>query len=184
MTLFLQVAVSVIFFANKTLVLVGRKSGWLVGAIAATLATVYFFRIQLYVYTVLELGLIILMGYGFWCHQHKNPRVESFIHWVVALVMLAMTCFVFSGLMTVIEFASSVGLLVGTFFLTHDKLWLGWFLYTVAHGLAAILGYHKGQPFFADFQVASAIVSFVGLMNSEWILSFDDMLGLEEELGG
>lgn len=166
MTMFLQVAVSVIFFINKTLVLVGKKSGWMVGVVAAILATFYFFRIELYIYTVLELGLIILMGYGFLWVGQKKPLTEMVINWTTAIVMLAMTVFVFSGLMTAIEFGSSIALLLGTYFLTHDQISWGWSLYALAHGMAAYLGYHKDQQIFADFQVASCIVSLVGLLRT------------------
>ena len=166
MTMFLQIAVSVIFFTNKTLVLADKKSGWLVGVVAATLATFYFFRIELYIYTVLELGLIVLMGYGFLWAGQKKPLTEMVINWTTAIAMLVMTIFVFTGLMTAVEFGSSVALLLGTYFLTHNQISWGWSLYALAHGLAAYLGYHKDQQIFADFQVASGIVSLVGLLKT------------------
>ncbi len=159
----LQIAVAIIFFTNKVLVLAGRKSGWLVGALAALIAIFYFYRIGLYVYTALEVGLIILMVYGFMKKDEKKPRVETMIRLVTVLVMLALAIFAFSGVITVVEFASSIGLLMGTYFLTHNKIRLGWIFYALAHSLASILGYSKGQQIFADFQVASAIVSYIAI---------------------
>ncbi len=164
MILTLQILVSLIFFANKVFVLADKKVGWLLGAVAATLGVFYFYFIGLYVYTALEVGLIILMGYGFLKKDSKNPAMEMTIRLVTIAVMFALAFFAFSGLITVVELGSSLGLLLGTFFLTHRKLKTGWVLYVLGHLLAAYLGYHKGQQFFADFQIASAIVSFVGVM--------------------
>jgi hypothetical protein len=159
---FLQISVSLLFFMNKVFVLIGKKSGWLLGAIAASLAIFYFYFIGLYVYTVLEVGLVILMGYGFFKKEEKNPRVETTIRVVTIAVMLIQTTLAFKGMITIVELGSSLGLVIGTFLLTHQKVKAGWILYGIAHILAAVLGYNKGQQFFADFQIASALVSFVG----------------------
>ena len=164
MILVLQILVSVIFFANKVLVLAEKKVGWLLGAVAATFGVFYFYLIGLYVYTALEVGLIILMGYGFLKKDHKNPAMETVIRLVTIAVMLALAYFAFSGMITIVELGSSLGLLLGTFFLTHRQQKTGWILYVLAHVLAAYLGYNKGQQFFADFQIASAIVCIVGAM--------------------
>ena len=83
---------------------------------------------------------------------------------VGGLLIAAVLFFVFAynGLITMIELLSSFGMLWGTYFLTHKRVRWGWILYGVAHLLAARLGYQKDQDFFADFQLASAIVSFIG----------------------
>ena len=159
---FLQVSVSLLFFMNKVFILIGKKSGWLIGAIAASLAIFYFYFIGLYVYTVLEVGLVILMSYGFFKKDEKKPKTEMIIRLVTVVVMLIQTGLAFKGMITIVELSSSLGLVVGTFFLTHQKIKAGWILYGIGHILTAILGYNKGQQFFADFQIASAIVSFIG----------------------
>jgi hypothetical protein len=163
MIMFLQIVVSLAFFVNKVLVLVGRKrEGWFVGALAAFVGVFYFYMIGLYIYTALEVGLVILMGYGSLMKTEKNPKVEFAIRSVTVIIMLVLTLWAFSGLLTGVELLSSLGLIVGTYFLTHDKPVAGWVTYAVAHSLAAYLGYGRGQQFFADFQVASAIISIVG----------------------
>ena len=162
----LQILVSVIFFANKVFVLAEKKVGWLLGAVAATLGVFYFYLIGFYVYTALEIGLVVLMGYGFIKKKRVNPAVETWIRLVTIVVMLTLAFFAFSGLITIVEFGSSLLLILGTFFLTHQNPRTGWILYSLAHLLAAYLGYCKKQLFFADFQVASAIVSLVGVMKT------------------
>ena len=167
---FLQISISLIFFANKTFVLIDKKTGWLIGAIGAIMGTLYFFLLHLYCFTVLDAGLVILMGYGFIVKSQKNQKVENFIHIVIALAMITLGYFAFSGLMTIVEFFSSILLLLGTYFLTHKKISLGWILYAISHILAAIVGYKVGQMFFADFQIASAIVLIAGLIKARKLI--------------
>ena len=164
MVQFLQVSVSLILFTNKILVLMGRKSGWLIGAIGCALAIIYLYLIELYVFTALEIGLIVLMLYGYFVKQNKNIHIENTIRIVIILSMMAISYFAFAGLLTVFELISSAGLLFGTYYLTHNKTTLGWLLYCIGHLITAYIGYNKGQDFFADFQIASAIVSIMGII--------------------
>lgn len=164
---FLQIAVSLILFSNKIFVLIERKTGWLLGAIGCTLAIFYLYLIELYVFTTLEFGLVVLMLYGFLKKDRGNNRTETWIRIVIFLSMIVMTYFAFTGMMTIYELLSSTGLLFGTYFLTHDKKSLGWILYCIGHCITAHLGYNKDQDFFADFQIASAIVSVVGVIQSQ-----------------
>src|SRR6185436_11106639 len=160
---FLQISVSLIFFVNKVVLLIGKKTAWLIGVIAAFLAIFYFYLIGLYVYTCLEFGLIALMVYGFFVKEKRNNAVEKIINGIVILVMLMLSYFAFNGIMTVWEFVSSVLLLIGTYLLTHKEMQFGWLLYCFAHVSAAYVGYQKDQDFFVDFQIASVIVSAVGV---------------------
>jgi len=164
---FLEIAVSVIFFTNKVLVLVEKKSGWLVGAFAAALGVYYFYLIGLFVYTGLEVGLVILMGYGFFKKEKRSPLVEMFIQSVTVLVMLLLTLMAYQGFMTALELASSLFMVVGTYLLTHNRKLAGWTIYAMAHAMAATLGFHKDQQLFADLQIASSIVSAVGAIKSK-----------------
>jgi len=156
---FLQISISLIFFTNKTFVLIDKKTGWLIGAIGAVMGTLYFSLLHLYCFAVLDAGLVILMSYGFIAKAQKNQKVENVLHLVILLAMLSLGYFAFSGVMTVVQFFSSALLLMGTYLLTHQKTSWGWIL-------AAIVGYKVGQMFFADFQIASTIISIVGLVKS------------------
>jgi hypothetical protein len=163
----LEILVSLLFFSNKVFVLVGRKKiGWIFGVFAASFGVLYFYLIEFYVYTALEFGLIALMGYGFLKKDASSPLVENGIRLITAFVMIVLCFFAYSGVLTAVELGSSLGLLIGTYRLTHGKIVTGWAFYVLAHLLAAYLGYSKGQIFFADLQVASMIVSIVGVMNT------------------
>ena len=162
----LEIAVGVIFFANKVFLLAGKRLGWFIGTIAATLAFFYFLLLGLYIYTVLEVGLVVLMGYGF-LHRRsrRNKKVERVLHYTIAIIMTVLAYFVFSGLMTMIEFVGAVTMLSGTYYLTHNKMRLGWAVYGVSHIFVIILAIYANQMFFAHFQMASAIVALVGVIN-------------------
>jgi len=170
---FLQLSVSVIFFLNKILVVIGtkkskiRRIGWFLGVIGASLSVAYFLILKLYVLTVLEFGLIGLMGYGFLAKENKNPRVEKLINLLILIVMATLTYFVSVGILTVMELGGSIGLLFGTYYLTHSNPKLGWILYAFGHGCAIYVGYHKLQWVFAFFQALSILVSVYGLFKKE-----------------
>ena len=171
----LAIVVAIIFFVNKVLVLLEQKSGWLVGMVGAILATAYLYLIGLYIFSVLEMGLIVLMGYGFFAKDHKNKLIEQCIRGVTVAATLISAYFVFAGMTTVYEIIGSIGMLVGTYLLTHENKKLGWFLYAIAHGITAYLCYGKSVSlhndshttaaiiFFADLQIASALIACVGL---------------------
>ena len=163
----LQVAVSLIFFANKVLLQAVKKTekiGWLLGTIAACLAIIYFLLLELYVYTVLEAGLVILMGYGAIKKEESSEKVKMMIRVFILVIMLTLTFFVFKGMLTLVEFSSSVGLIFGTYFLTHSKISLGWTLYALSHLGSAYIGQVKTQFFYRDFQIASSMIAIGGAL--------------------
>lgn len=164
LTNWLEWVVSVIFFANKAFVLVGIKTGWLLGVVAAILAVFYFYLIDLYVYTILEIGLVVLMGYGFLKGEKRNNNVENWIRGTMILVMAILAVLAFHGFITIIELAGSLLMLFGTFLLTHRSEKAGWFIYTLAHFCSIYIGYEKSQAVFLDFQIASAIVTAAGFI--------------------
>ena len=173
MVQFLQFSVSVIFFFNKILVVIGtkesklRRIGWLLGVIGASLAVAYFLLLNLYVFTVLEFGLIGLMGYGYLAKENKNPRVEKLINLLILVVMVALTYFVSVGRLTLLELGGSVGLLFGTYYLTHSKPRLGWIFYSFGHGCTIYVACHKTQWVFAFFQSLSVLVSIYGFFKKQ-----------------
>lgn len=161
---FLEIVISLLLFSNKLLVLIDKKSGWAIGAIGCIIAIVYLYLIKLYVFTVLEIGLVILMMYGYLAADKKKVSVEKTINFFLILVMASLTYFLFEGSITIYQFLGGIALLIGTYCLTHGKPVIGWVLYCIGHLITAYLGYHKHQSFFADFQIASAIVSVVAII--------------------
>lgn len=163
----LEIAVSLIFFANKVFVLIGKKTGWLFGTIAAFLCIFYFYLIDLPIFTVFEIGLVVLMAYGFLKGKKKNEWVENGIRIFLALVMIALAIFAFRGLITAAELIASLLMLIATFFLAYNRLRLGWIIQFLAHIPSIYIGYEKNQLFFAHFQIASIIVALAGIVQGD-----------------
>jgi hypothetical protein len=160
----MQVLVSLLFFIQKTLVLVGKRAGWLAGVVAAGIGIIYFVVLGLYIMCILEVGLIAIMTYAYVKKETKNARVEMMIFLLTIAVMLLLVMFTFSGALTIIELLTASGLLLGSYALMRGYMVSGWSCGLVGHLFAAIIGYSKDQQLFSDFQIASIIVSAVGVM--------------------
>ena len=160
---FLQVTVSIIYLTNKVILIAGKKVAWLVGTLAALLAIVYYQMLGLHIYTVLNVGMVILMVYGYFKKGAKNPRIEMAIRLCTVAVMCVFLFFTFAGTVTVVELVSSLTILFGTFALTHGMEAFGWALYVVGHSTGTYIGYFKKQIIFADLQIASAVIAAVGV---------------------
>lgn len=154
-------------FAYKVMVYAGRKTGWILGSVSAVLGTIYFYLLDMYVYTVLDVGLVVLLAYAFFKKDTVSKDVQTWVRVLTGTVMLIISAAAFNGMLTVVETVSTFGLLIGTVLLTHGRESLGWVLHAMAHLLAAYLGYEKEQAFFADLQIASAIVSILGAIKGK-----------------
>lgn len=143
----------------------GKKMGWAVGVAGAVLGIYYFYLIQLYVWVVLDAGLVILMSYAYLKKDKKNPQTENAIRLVIGFVMFLMTMFVFQGLMTTIELVTALGSLVSTYCLAQKKIRVGWLVAFFSHTLSWFLARGKAQMVLAWFQVGSALVALAGVSN-------------------
>src|SRR5437868_6617084 len=117
--LFLQIAVTVLFLAQKIGVLFGnirvRKLAWQCGAIAAVLAIIYFFKLGLRVFTATEVGLIVLMGHASLDEKGKHKWLEIWVRVITGGVMAVITLFAGLKWLPVSEFIAGVLMLVATF---------------------------------------------------------------------
>ena len=165
----LEALISLIFFSNKIGLFLERKNpiAWWMGAVASILAIFYFLFLNLFVYAVGEVGLFILTVYGA-VVKKKNRSIEKKIEFVTFFIALVLAFFTFQGHLTVVEFFSSVSMLVA-FYLLHptSDIWSmkwGWAILAATHVSAAYLGYVKHQEMFAHFQIASAIIGIGGAL--------------------
>lgn len=168
----LQVLISTIFFSNKIGLFLERKNpiAWWMGTIASALAVVYFFLLNLPVYVVGEIGLFFLTIYGA-IGKKENRRVEIGIEFITSIIAFILLFFTFKGELTVLEFFSSVGMLLA-FYLLHPKngVWKmkwGWAVLAGTHVMAAHIGFVKHQDMFAHFQIASSIVGVWGALKDD-----------------
>lgn len=167
---------SMFFFNNKVLLLFGqplqKTIGWLLGTVAAILFIVYFFLIDTKILSVLEIGLLLLMGYRFVAGSVTNKKIEyglGVVTWIGIgfLVVLAQ-----AGYMTWIQCVGAFGMFLGTYFLisvhqsqthsVHIRERAGWFLYGIGHVATSYIGYEKAEWVFLLFQVWQLFLCLVG----------------------
>ncbi len=99
--------------------------------------------------------------------ENKNLGVENLIDLFILIVMATLTYFLSVGMLTIMELGGTIGLLFGTYCLTHSRQKLGWVLYAFGHSCTVYVGYHKLQWVFAIFQMLSVIVSMYGFLRKE-----------------
>ena|GEM_PF-1160252 len=167
---------SLLFFFNKILVLTGkplqRTLGWLLGTFAAVLFIVYFFLIGTHILSVLEIGLVLLMGYRFFAKEETNKKVEYLLGAVTAGMVIVLAYLTHVGMMTWMQCLAAFGMLLGTYFLIsvsqvvgsdiEIRERIGWLLYGVGHMATSYIGYQKGEWIFFAFQVWQLLLCLVG----------------------
>lgn len=163
---YLAIIMSIILFANKVLLLIGKKEGWLIGAFGTVLAIIYLLLIRFPIMATAEVGIFALMLYGFFPKESFSKKVEYSLRALTFFIIIFLSWFTFSGVLTMIEFLASVSVLVGVYLFTHNKEFLGWFLYFIGHVLTAYMAHERHQDFFEHFQIASAVVSLIGMIKN------------------
>ncbi len=169
-------AASILFFCNKTFLLlgkkVGRNLGWFLGAAGALLFIVYFFLIGTPILSVLEIGLAILMTYRFVAKENTNIRIERALGVVTGALIVVLTIIAGRGSLSGAQFFGAFGMLVGTYFLISSrqidvgvsemKERIGWLLYGFGHLFTSYIGYQKHEWIFFVFQVWQMLLCLVG----------------------
>jgi hypothetical protein len=158
-----QIAAATLLFSQKVLVLAGNRNGWLIGAVGTLAAMGYFVSIEMWILALYGVGIFIGMLYGkWWSPDHTDPRVELIIQAVAlgscALLLIA----VYHDAMSYVQMTVNLAIALGTYLLTHGRPAAGWASYAMGNALCAWLFINHGQQFFADFQIASAIVCAIG----------------------
>src|SRR3989338_8998263 len=102
--IFLEISTAIIFLGHKILLVLGKKSGWVMGIIGAIISLYYFYAIGLYLYMILQMGGIVQMAYGLL--TQKNPKIDGWINVSMIGMMILFLFFVTIGQMTIVEFVS------------------------------------------------------------------------------
>ncbi|MFA5833643.1 MAG: nicotinamide mononucleotide transporter [Bacteroidota bacterium] len=160
----LEISIVMVFFANKVLILIGKRFAWLFGIIAASLAIIYFSSRGNLPLASLQVGILAAAVYGF-LKPTKKYIFELPIRLIIIAVVIAIAVFVLNGSLELPKSIVSVGILLGNYFLARSNFHIGWLLLGLSNAVTAYFGYLKGHVFFADFQMATAVVAFVGLIS-------------------
>ena len=162
--LIFQILSSILGFANKLFLLLGKRTGWMLGFLAGIFFVIYFFLIGFNVYAVVQIGFSFLMLYGYFSHRviSKNARIVATI--LLSLIAIGITFITFKGGLTLLEAISALLASWGTYFLASKNNTKGWSTYLIAHLILIYLTAIKQQYIFALFQALSAVVSILGIM--------------------
>ena len=161
LTFALEIVVSLMFLLNKILLFLGTRSGWYWGAAAAFLSIYYFFRVHLFVFVIMEVGLTLLMVYAGLSKDRRSSSVEVFVNLVLVAVMSAMVWYAAFGTITLLQLVAALAILLGTHLLAREKEVSGWLCYFVTHTITAYLFFETGQVYAMIGQVLSALISLV-----------------------
>ena len=152
----LQIAVAVLYFINKVLLSLDKKSGWQIGIAASLLAFIYFFSLKLYILVGLEVGFFAIQIFGLINHK-KEMKYENLLY-AIMVVLLLFLYFVLKN-SSILEFLISADFILAIFLLAKRKTILGWISMLVGHLMMAYFTYQNQQFFFATMQVLSILVS-------------------------
>ncbi len=164
----LQFAVAVLYFINKVLLSLEKKSGWQIGILASSLAIFYFYSLDLYLLVGLEVGFMAILIFGLVNHN-QELKYENMLY----LVMISLMVFLYFVLKnsTILEFLISLDFILAIFFLAKKKVLIGWIFMLLGHLMMGYFTYINQQTFFAIMQVFSVFVSLFAIYRNRSIIA-------------
>jgi hypothetical protein len=156
----LQIAVAVLYFINKVLLSLEKKSGWQIGILASCLAIFYFYSLDLYLLVGLEVGFMAILIFGLINHN-QEIKYENMLY-LVMIILLIFLYFVLKN-STLLEFLISLDFILAIFFLAKKKSLIGWIFMLLGHFMMGYFTYTNQQTFFAIMQFFSVFVSLFAI---------------------
>lgn len=157
----LEIIVSILYFTNKVLLFLEKKSGWLIGILASALSSVYFLGLKFYIIFLLEIACFLIMVFG-WFGKKNSKLFSYFVYSAITVVMLFLLFNIEeSGPM---EFFTSICFMAAFLLLAENRWHLGWSSLSVAHFLMLFISLGKDQNLFATMQAMSVIVCLLAII--------------------
>jgi len=156
----LQIAVAGLYFINKVLLSLNKKSGWQIGILASILAVFYFFSLKMYLLVGLEVGFMAIQTFGLLNHK-EEAKHENLLYLVMALLLILL--FFVLKKSTFLEFIISLDFILAIFFLAKKKSIIGWLIMLFGHFMMAYFTFQNQQHFFAFMQVMSIFVALFAI---------------------
>ena len=162
----LSVFLGILSVANKILLFLEKKSGWLSGIAIGLISGFYFWTIGLKILGVAEFGFFLVMLYGYIRHASPSLRATFWINLALSILSISLCYFLFVGVLTVVETISALTFIWGGYFLAIKQKVSGWFLLMLAHATTATASFYAGQTIFAGLQVISGLVCIYAMVIS------------------
>lgn len=156
----LQSAVAVLYFLNKVLLSLGKKSGWQIGLLASILAIFYFYSLGSILLVGLEISFLSILLFGLFTHQ-KELKQQEILYGIMIFVMILLF-FIFKE-SSWLEFTISLLFILAIFGLAHRWLVSGWILMLCGHLLMGYFTFNKGETIFAGMQFLSGFVALFAI---------------------
>lgn len=160
----LEIIVSILYLFNKLLLYLKKRSAWAIGILASSIATVYFFSIELYIFFSLEIACVIIMAYGYF-RKDANRIFEWIVYGSIILVMLYLLINIEES--GPLEFATSISFIIAFLLLAEGKWNIGWTMLGLSHGAMLYITLIKGQQFFAAMQGLSILICTIAILQGE-----------------
>lgn len=171
----LEIIVASLYFINKIFLSLEKKTGWIVGFLAALTASIYFLNLKLYILVVLEVGYLFLMAFGF-LNFGKKSGLDLYVNIIMVIVMLILLINIDET--GVPEFIVSIAFIMAIHALAKHRWHLGWILFIFSHLLMAYITYSKNQYFFCIMQLASIGIAFFALSKKRKYLELQNSKSL------
>ena len=159
--------------ANKILLFLEKKSGWMSGIAIGLISGFYFWAVGLKILAVAEFGFFLVMLYGYIQHTRPSLRKTFLINLVLSILSLFLCYFLFVGVLTVVETVSALTFIWGGYLLAIKHYVFGWFLLLLAHATTATASFYAGQTIFAGLQVISGLVCIYAMLISMFRVAKD-----------
>ncbi len=180
----LSIFLGLLSVANKILLFLEKKSGWLSGIAIGLISGFYFWAIGLKILAVAEFGFFLVMLYGYIRHARPSLRQTFWINLVLSVLTLFLCYFLFVGVLTVVETVSALTFIWGGYLLAINQKVSGWFLLLVAHATTATTSFYVAQTIFSGLQVISGLVCIYAMCVSIYRLKDVKSGALTESANG
>lgn len=159
-----QIFLGLLSIANKLLLFLGRKSGWLAGMAIGLLSGFYFWAVGLKILAIAELGFFAVMFYGYILRVNPSKQKIFHINIVMSGLTILLCFFLFTGYLTIIQAISSLSFIWGGYLLSTTHKASGWLIFVVAHVTLFTASFHEQQYVFAGLQVISGLICVYALL--------------------
>lgn len=164
MDIVLQSVSGIFGLTNKVFLLLGKRAGWIFGFFAGVSFAVYYLFIDLKILGIVQIGLTMLMIYGYIVHKKISKGAHMMATLVLSMIAITLLFATFKNSLTIIETLSVLSGCWATYLIAQKKYRSGWLVFLIAHITSAYLTFLKSEYIFFSFQIFSAIVAICGVL--------------------
>ena len=157
----LEIIVAILYFLNKIFLYFEKKTGWVIGILASSLAIFYYLNLKLYIFMSLEVGSLLIMILGF-----IGANISKVFNYIVYSLLTLIMLFLLVNIEEsgILEFTTSMLFIISYLALAQNKWQWGWLILGIAHLLMLFILKEKAQFFFSTLQGLSVVVCLLAIL--------------------